>query len=66
LEETIIFLTAPMAAHNERESVVHLRSDYHSKTLGETPAKFRESCILEYFASDLNEDKAPTPLHEGM
>lgn len=65
LEETIISLTAEIAAHNEREIVIHVRSDKPVRTLGESSPVFRESCILEFFASDLNsDDKAPTPLHE--
>ena len=66
VEQTIISLTAEIALHNERESVIHLHSDNSVRALGDSPAVFRESCILECFASDLrNDDKAPTPLHEG-
>ena len=65
LEESIITLTSEMAANSERESVIHLRSDNPLPVVGEIPPKFRESCILEYFASDYHCDaKAPTPLHE--
>ena len=65
LEESIITLTSEMAANSECESVIHLRSDNAVRVLGANPPTFRESCILEHFASDFHsDDKAPTPLHE--
>jgi hypothetical protein len=65
LEESIITLTSEMVANSECESVIHLRSDNAVRVLGASPPTFRESCILEHFASDFHsDDKAPTPLHE--
>lgn len=64
IEETIILLTGEVALHSERESVLHLRSDETVRMLGDAPPIFRESSILELFASDPKVEKPPTPLHE--
>jgi hypothetical protein len=64
IEETIISLTAEVALHEERESVLHLRSDESISYLDSSSATWRGSCILNHFASDPVVEKAPTPLHE--
>jgi hypothetical protein len=65
IEESIITLNAEATVHNERENVIHLRSDEVRRFLDEKPSNaFRDSSILDNFVSDNVHEKAPTPLHE--
>mmetsp|Transcript_8614 Transcript_8614/g.24768 ORF Transcript_8614/g.24768 Transcript_8614/m.24768 type:complete len:2534 (-) Transcript_8614:705-8306(-) len=70
LEEDIFTLTADIAHHGDRESVMHLVADAIQADDGDDDddddaedIEFRESSILSLYAYDGHETKPPTPLH---
>jgi hypothetical protein len=64
VEETVISLTMEPAHHGEREAVLHLLESEQSDKLDGEGVVFRGSYILGAYASDNEERKPPTPLHE--
>jgi hypothetical protein len=63
IEETIVYLTAEVCYHAERESVLHLYTESAFGSI-EDVIPFRGSRILGMYAGEGREHKAPTPLHE--
>lgn len=64
IEETILTLSAEIAQPSEREAVIHLRSRACYDRIDKGNFNyFRESVILQHYASDDKTHKVPTPLH---